>query len=92
MDIQECEVYELARETTKRHASKSVDKLSGLFYLLYTTKLPCYDEKMTSEGFWRQRFHLPVERKAEILFDFLYRGSDKQLFPTWAQGARLAST
>ena len=36
---------------------------------------------MTSEGFWRQCFHLlPVERKAEILFDFPYRG---QWFPTW---------
>ena len=83
---QGCEVYELAREMTKRHASKPVDKLSGLFYLLHTTKLPCYGKKMTSEGFWKQCFHLlPVEQKAEILFDFLYRGSDKQWFPTWAQ-------
>ena len=33
---------ELAREMTKRHASKPVD---GLFNLLCTTKLPCYGEK-----------------------------------------------
>ena len=81
-----CEVYKLAREMTKRHASKPVDKISGLFYLLRTTKLPCYDAQMTSEDFWRQCFHLlPPGRKAEILFDFPYRGSDEQWFPTWAQ-------
>ena len=35
---------------------------------------------------WKQCFHLlPTERKAEILFDFPYRGSDQQWFPTWAQ-------
>ena len=81
-----CEVYELAREMSKRHASQPVDKISGLFYLLHTTKLPCYDEQMTSEAFWQQCFHLlPVQRKVEILFDFPYRGSDKQWFPTWVQ-------
>ena len=81
-----CEVYELVREMIRRHASQPLDKLSGLFYLLGTTKLPCYDDKMTSEDIWRQCFHLlPPERKAEILFDFPYRGSDKQWFPTWAQ-------
>ena len=83
---QGCEVYELAREMTRRHASRPVDKISGLFYLLRTTKLPCYDAHMTSEDFWNQCFHLlPAERKAEILFNFPYRGSDKQWFPTWAQ-------
>ena len=81
-----CEVYELAQEMTRRYATNPVDKLSGLFYLLRTTKLPCYNEKMTSEDIWRQCFHLlPGERKAEILFNFPYRGSDKQWFPTWAQ-------
>ena len=81
-----CEVYELAQEMSGRHATQPVDKISGLFYLLQTTKLPCYDEKITSENFWQQCFHLlPVNRKAEILFDFPYRGSDEQWFPTWAQ-------
>ena len=81
-----CELYELAREMAKRHASQSVDKISGLFYLLRTTKLACYNENMSSEDFWRQCFHLlPAERKAEILFDFPYRGSDEQWFPTWVQ-------
>ena len=81
-----CEVYELAREMKRRHASQPLDKLSGLLYLLRTTKLPCYDETMTSEDIWRQCFHLlPAGRKAEILFDFPYRGSDEQWFPTWAQ-------
>ena len=70
----------------KRHPPQPVDKLSGLFYLLRTMKLPCYNEQITSEGIWRQCFHLhPVERMAEILFDFPYRGSDKEWFPTWAQ-------
>lgn len=70
----------------KRHASQPLDKLSGLFYLLRTTKLPCYDDKMDSEDIWKQCFHLlPTERKAEILFDFPYRGSQEQWFPTWAQ-------
>ena len=41
---------------------------------------------VASEDIWRQCFHLlPPHRKAEILFDFPYRGSDEQWFPTWAQ-------
>ena len=41
--------------------------------------------RWTCEDFWRQCFHLlPPERKAEILFNFPYRGSD-QWFPTWTQ-------
>ena len=81
-----CGVYELAREMTRRHATQPIDKLSGLFYLLHTTKLPCYDEQKTSEYIWRQCFHLlKAERKAEILFDFPYRGSDEQWLPTWTQ-------
>ena len=43
-----CEVYELVRERSKRHASTPVDKISGLFYRLRTMKLPCYDEQMTT--------------------------------------------
>ena len=81
-----CKIYELAQEMIKRHASQPLDKLSGLFYLLRTTKLPCYDDKMSGEDIWNQCFHLlPTERKAEILFDFPYRGQDEQWFPTWAQ-------
>ena len=81
-----CGVYELAREMARRHASRAVDKLSGLFYLLRTTELPCYNEKMTSEDFWARSFHLlPTLRKVEILFNFPYRGSDQQWFPTWIQ-------
>ena len=81
-----CEVYDLAREMSRRHASQPLDKLSGLFYLLRTTKLPCYDATRSSEDFWKQCFYLlPAERKAEIFFNFPYRGSDEQWFPTWAQ-------
>ena len=81
-----CELYQLAREMSRRHASNPIDKISGLFYLLHTIKLPCYDERMTDEDFWRQCFHLlPVERKSELLFDFPYRGSSEQWFPTWKQ-------
>ena len=81
-----CAIYDLAREMAKRHAGNEVDKLSGLFYLLRTTKLPCYDEHKTSEDIWRESFHLlPLPRKAEILLDFPYRGSYEQWFPTWAQ-------
>ena len=81
-----CEVYELAREMSRRHATQEVDKLSGLFYLLRTTKLPCYDARKTSEEVWKQCFYLlPLEQKAEILLNFPYRGSEEQWFPTWAQ-------
>ena len=84
--VQGCDIYELAREMTRRHASQPLDKLFGLFYLLRTTKLPCYDATKTSEDIWRQCFYLlPAERKAEILLNFPYRGSDEQWFPTWAQ-------
>ena len=81
-----CDVYDLAREMARRHATQPLDKLSGLFYLLRTTKLPCYDEKLTTEDVWRQCFHLlPGPRNIEILHNFPYRGSDEQWFPTWAQ-------
>ena len=81
-----CEVYELAREMNRRYASNPLDKLSGLFYLLGTTHLPCYDAHIPSENVWRRSFYLlPIERAVEILFDFPYRGSDKQWFPCWAQ-------
>ena len=81
-----CEIYDLAREMAKRHAGNDRDKLYGLFYLLRTTKLPCYDEHKASGDVWRLSFYLlPPVRKAEILFDFPYRGSDGQWFPTWAQ-------
>ena len=84
-----CDIYELAREMTRRHAAQPVDKLSGLFYLLRTTKLPCYDKTKTEEDLWKQCFHLlPGERKAEILLNFPYRGSNEQWFPTWAQVKR----
>ena len=81
-----CDIYELAREMAGRQSTEPLDKLSGLFYLLHTTKLPCYDEHKTGEDIWRECFHLlPLERRVEILFNFPYRGSDKQWFPTWAQ-------
>ena len=81
-----CEVYALAQEMSRRFGTQPIDKISGLFYLLRITKLPCYDESMTSEGVWTEVFPLlPFERKIEILFDFPYRGSDRQWFPTWAQ-------
>ena len=83
---QGCEVYRLAQEMAKRHASQPVDKISGLFYLLRSTRLLCYDDTMTYEDLWRQSFHLlPVERMVEILFDLPYRGSSDQWFPSWAQ-------
>ena len=56
------EVYELAREMTKRRASQPVDLLSGLFYLLRTTKLPRYKEATSPERFWTASFRLlPAE-------------------------------
>ena len=81
-----CDLYELAREMSRRHATQPLDKLSGLFYLLRTTKLPCYDAKKTSEDVWEQCFRLlPNEQRADILLNFPYRGSEEQWFPTWAQ-------
>ena len=81
-----CELYELAREMSRRHATQPVDKLAGLFYLLRTTKLPCYDANKTGEDIWRQCFYLlPPEQKAQILFNFPHRASEEQWFPTWAQ-------
>ena len=81
-----CELYELVREMSRRHATQPVDKLAGLFYLLRTTKLPCYDAKKPSEDIWKQCFYLlPPVQKAQILFNFPYRASEEQWFPTWAQ-------
>ena len=81
-----CELYELAREMSRRHATQPVDKLAGLFYLLRTTKLPCYDAKKMGEDIWKQCFYLlPPAQQAQILFNFPYRASEEQWFPTWAQ-------
>ena len=81
-----CEFYELAREMSRRHATQPVDKLAGLFYLLRTTKLPCYNAKKTGEDIWKQCFYLlPLEQKAQILFNFPYRASEEQWYPTWTQ-------
>ena len=81
-----CDLYDLAREMSRRHASQPVDKVSGLFYLLRTTKLPCYDANRTCENIWKECFRLlPPQQKAEILLDFPYRGSEEQWFPSWAQ-------
>ena len=79
-----CEIYELMREVAKGYASNPVNNILELLYLLRTTKLPCYSEHKYCEDFWAQCFHLlPFERKAEILFNFPYRGS--QWFPSWEQ-------
>ena len=81
-----CEVYKVVQEIKIRHVSEPVDKIPILFYLLRTTKFLCYNTQMASGDIWKQCFHLlPVERKVEILFDFPYRGSEEQWFPTWAQ-------
>ncbi|KAF8456826.1 hypothetical protein BDZ91DRAFT_636446, partial [Kalaharituber pfeilii] len=81
-----CKVYELAKEMAHRYASNPTDKVAGIFYLLRTTQLPTYNENLSDETAWRQCFHvLPFERKIEILFDFPYRGTEHQWFPTWKQ-------
>ena len=41
---------------------------------------------MSSEDFWRRCFYLlPTDRKAEILFQFPYRGLGEVWFPTRVQ-------
>ena len=81
-----CDLYELVQEMSRRHATQPLDKLAGLFYLLRTSKLPCYDAKKTSEDVWKQFFYLlPPQQKAQVLFHFPYRASEDQWFPTWAQ-------
>ncbi|KAF8451195.1 hypothetical protein BDZ91DRAFT_786860 [Kalaharituber pfeilii] len=81
-----CTVYELAREMATRCASQPTDKVAGLFYLLRTIQLPAYNQRISDETAWRQCFHvLPFGRKIEILFDFPYRGTEQQWFPTWRQ-------
>ncbi|KAF8448396.1 hypothetical protein BDZ91DRAFT_751991 [Kalaharituber pfeilii] len=70
-----------------RCASQPTDKVAGLFYLLRTIQLPAYNQRISSdETAWRQCFHvLPFGRKIEILFDYPYRGTEQQWFPTWTQ-------
>ncbi|RPB17887.1 hypothetical protein L211DRAFT_799420, partial [Terfezia boudieri ATCC MYA-4762] len=80
-----CSVYELAREMAKRYATRPTDKVAGLLYLLRTSELPTYDERITSEAAWAKCIPLlPLERKIELLFDFPYRGLlQGGWFPTW---------
>ncbi|KAF8457093.1 hypothetical protein BDZ91DRAFT_786036 [Kalaharituber pfeilii] len=81
-----CKLYELTREMASRCATQPTDKVAGLFYLLRATQLPTYDENINDETAWRQCFHvLPFGKKIEILFDFPYRGTEQQWFPTWKQ-------
>jgi len=81
-----CSMYDLSREMDKRYATQATDKVAGLLYLLRTTQLPTYDETISAENAWRHCIPLlPFERKVEILFDFPYRASEEQWFPTWSQ-------
>ena len=81
-----CTVYQLAREMANRVAANPTDMVSGLFYLLSTNILPTYDETVNEEYAWKQCFHvLLFRKKLEILFDFPYRGTAQQWFPTWKQ-------
>ena len=85
-DTQRCGLYELTREMLTQFASSPVDKLAGLFYLLRTLQLPCYDATTTDEEVWARSFHLlHLTRRVEVLLDFPYRASDSQWFPTWRQ-------
>ena len=82
----DCCVYDLAREMASRFATHHTDKVAGLLYLLHTTQLPTYDEKVSAEDVLRQCFHvLPFERKVELLYDFPYWGAEKQWGPTLGQ-------
>lgn len=81
-----CSIYDLATEMAKRFATQPTDKVAGLLYLLRTTQLPTYDERISAEDAWRHCIQvLPLERKVEILCDFPYRGTYNQWFPTWSQ-------
>lgn len=91
-----CNIYDLVKEMSKRYATQSTDRVSGLLYLLRIIQLPTYNAGIDHEAAWTQCFHvLPFERKLEILLDFPNRASGKiskdqltisgRWFPTWTQ-------
>ncbi|KAF8451214.1 hypothetical protein BDZ91DRAFT_751046 [Kalaharituber pfeilii] len=81
-----CEIYRLAKEMQRRHASTAIDKVTGLFYLLRTSVLPTYSKDTAPGVAWSQSFHfLSIKTKLELLFDFPYRGSNDKWFPSWGQ-------
>ena len=83
-----CSLYALVRETSRRKATQSTDKVAGLVYLLRLEQLPTYDEKASDNDVWKRCFHmLPLARKIELLFDFPYRSAEQQQqwFPTWSE-------
>ena len=81
-----CSMYQLTREMAKRVAATPTDKVAGLFYLLRPAELSTYNAMTSAEATWRKFFHvLPFGQKLEILFNFPYRGTQEELFPSWEQ-------
>ncbi|KAF8429071.1 hypothetical protein EV426DRAFT_557365 [Tirmania nivea] len=80
------EIYRLVKEMRRRFASRDVDKVCGLFYLLRTTSLPTYLKSTPAGDAWEKSFHvLPDQTQLELLFDFPYAGADGKWFPSWDQ-------
>jgi len=75
----------LAREMGCRRASKEIDKIAGLSYLLHFEELPLYSQNESVEQGWRRCLQTaPVTVLAELFFNCPFTGLFG-IFPTWAQ-------
>jgi len=64
-------ILNLVCEMSRRHASKEVDKIAGLAYLMKCRMLPLYSETVNIEDAWVQLVqHLNFASQLELLFNF----------------------
>jgi len=71
-----CSLLALTREMGRRYASKEVDKIAGLGYLLRARTLPTYSADENLNTAWvRCVSHMRYVTKLELLFNFPYERS-----------------
>lgn len=76
-------IIALAREMSRRRASKGVDKIAALSYLLHFKELPLYSQDEDAEQAWKRCLKsAPPTLLAELFFNCPFTGLFG-LFPTW---------
>ena len=78
-------IIRLAAEVGRRHASKGVDRIAALSYLLHFEELPLYShDEDVEQGWMRCLKSAPATLLAELFFNSSSTGL-WNLFPTWQE-------
>lgn len=71
----------------KRHATKELDRISGLASVSFSRRLPIYDANQSNEGAWQVLVEvISGYRRAHLLFWYPAAGKTQHLwYPSWSQ-------